>query len=116
MTEQEGRANNADELDAEGTALCPRCLSRVDPSSYYCETCGESAGNLTPYIPYVNIRFAVNFYRAMWRKAWYDHTTHVMIRLLCIVLIVLFAPIMFIGLPFVLLGKRKARTKGRTGA
>ena len=116
MTERECRANNADEPDAEDIALCPRCLSRVAPSSYYCETCGEPTGNLTPYIPYVNIRFAVNFYSAMWRKAWYDQTTNVMIRLLCIVLIVLFAPIMLIGLPFVLLGKRNAHRKGDTGA
>ncbi len=113
MTEQEGRVDSADELDAERTALCQRCLSPVDPSAYYCQTCGEATSNLTPYLPYVNIKFSVNFYRAMWRKAWYDRTTHFIIRLLSIVLIVVFAPIMLIGLPFVLAAKRKVRTKDR---
>ena len=52
------------------TPLCIKCLQPVDPLDYYCPHCGEATGQLTPYIPFVNIPWQVGFWGRMWRQLW----------------------------------------------
>jgi hypothetical protein len=51
-------------------AHCPYCLSALNPKLYYCPKCGEGFGELTPYIPFVNIRFQANWLGRVWRAIW----------------------------------------------
>ena len=86
--------------DEEATPLCPRCLAPVDPLKHYCK-CGEAAGQFTPYIPFVNIRFNYGIFGASWRRLW-ARDTRLHARLGYFALLALFAPVMFIGVPFAL--------------
>ena len=90
---------NADS-DAESTPLCPRCLAPVDPLRYYCR-CGEPIGQFTPYIPFVNIRFNYSIFGVVWRRLW-ARGTRLNARLGYFAMLALFAPVMFVGIPFVL--------------
>jgi len=54
----------------EGMPVCPRCFQPVDPVNYYCPNCAETTGQLTPFIPFVNIPWAANFWGRMWRQVW----------------------------------------------
>ena len=88
--------------------LCPRCLKPCNPLQSYCENCGapDAINPLTPYMPFLNIRFNYAVFGTMWRKIWYDKDCSIIIRLLCVLLIVLCAPILIIfGLPLLLIGK-----------
>jgi hypothetical protein len=50
--------------------LCLKCARPVDPLSHYCPHCGETTGQLTPYIPFVNLRMQINFWVQMWHQVW----------------------------------------------
>jgi len=89
--------------DPDGVPLCTRCLRPYDPLAYYCPHCGNAVGTLTPYIPYVNIRFEVDFYGALWRRIWDPHT-HLLRRLAYALPVLLCAPLLLLALPFVLVG------------
>ena len=99
MASDEQPTLNADG-DAEPTPLCPRCLAPVDRLQHYCK-CGEAVGQFTPYIPFVNIRFNYSIFGASWRRLW-ARGTRFHARLGYFALLVLFTPIMFVGIPFIL--------------
>ena len=82
--------------------LCTGCGRPYRRNQYYCDYCGTGVGNLTPYVPYVNIRFNYSPYGEMWRTLTSKRKASVGARVLCAVLIVLCAPIMLPGLVFVL--------------
>ena len=90
----------------EGQPLCPGCLEPVNPIDYYCPKCGAATGQLTPYIPFVNIRFNYSIYGRLWQKVWYEKTGLLM-KIFSLGLIVLFVPFMLVGLPFVVWDKLK---------
>jgi len=92
---------------AEGSPLCPKCLSPIEPSAYYCPNCGGASNQLTPYIPFVNIRFNYSIFGRLWRKVWYEKASLPM-KLFSLLLIFVHVPFMLIGLPFVLWDKLKA--------
>ena len=50
----------------EEIPLCLNCLRPVDPLYHYCRHCGQATGQLTPYIPFVNIPFQVDFWKKLW--------------------------------------------------
>ena len=85
----------------EGNPVCPRCLAPVDPENYYCPVCGEATGRVTPYVPFVNIPFNYAIFGRLWRKVWYEKAGLPM-KAFSLFLILLYAPIMLIGLPFLL--------------
>lgn len=93
---------NENVTENEPEPLCPGCLAPVDPLVHYCPHCGEATGDFTPIVPFVNIQFYANAYGAMWRKAWYDRNARFTTRILCLLVIAVGAPIMFIGLPFMI--------------
>ena len=109
MASDEPPTLNADG-DGEPTPLCPRCLALVDPLQHYCK-CGEAVGQLTPYIPFVNIRFNCSIFGVLWPRLW-ARGTRLHARLGYFALLVLFAPIMFVGIPFVLRDWWRSRNAG----
>jgi hypothetical protein len=92
----------------EGTPVCLKCLRPIDPAAYYCPKCGAASSALTPYIPFVNIRYNYSIFGRLWRKVWYEKSGLLM-KLFGLFLIIVCVPIMLIGLPFVLW--RKIRGK-----
>jgi len=99
----------------DSVPICPKCLRECDPRTYYCAYCdsNEAIDPLASYMPFVDIRFVCGFYGKAWRKIWYDKEASAVLKLLCLVLIIYFAPILLIvGLPLLLIEKIKdARLK-----
>ena len=95
-----------------GTPLCPRCLAPVDPVRYYCARCGWDTGQFTPYIEYVNIRWMANAYGNLWQRLWHDSKPSRATKVGYFLFILLSAPAMLVGLPFVWLAKRQQRRAG----
>jgi hypothetical protein len=95
-------------ISAEARPVCPNCLNPCSPWQNYCGNCdsNEVVNPLASYMPFVDIRFTCGFFGKMWRKTWYDKEASTTFRLLCLFLMVLFAPILLlVGLPLFLLGK-----------
>ena len=103
----------AEQLDDEfipddARPLCLQCLKPCHPLQHYCDSCdsNEVINPLASYIPFVRIRFAYGFFGKMWRIMWYDEEASTIFRLLCLFLIIFFAPILLIvGFPLFLTGK-----------
>ena len=89
-------------LAADATPCCPHCLAQISPLEDYGSHCGEAVGQLTGVIPFVNIRFQTNFYGKLWRKLWYHEGVGMLTRAICLLCIMLLAPVMFLGLPVVI--------------
>lgn len=83
--------------EAPETPLCLRCLRPVDPRAYYCPYCGEATGQLTPYLPFVNIRWQAGIWGQMWRQVW-SRDIGLPGRLFRLFMILWNVPILLIGL------------------
>ena len=94
--------DNANSESEKDCPLCPRCLTPFDPLQHYCENCGEAVGQLTPYIPFVNVRFNYSIFDRMWKAIWFDKDTPFIKRLFYLLLIITCVPIMLVGVPFAL--------------
>jgi hypothetical protein len=92
----------------EEIPLCLRCASPVDPLNHYCPNCGEATGQLTPCIPFVNLRMQVTFWVQAWYQIWSRRTPFVW-RCLLLVMIFLLFPMMTFALPFLLWDKFKPK-------
>lgn len=100
--------DEADQLDDElipddARPLCLRCLEPCHPLQHYCANCDSNRviNPLTPYMPFLNIRFNYGGFCIMWRKIWYDEDTSIERRWFYLFMIVAFAPMMLVlGLPF----------------
>ena len=58
-----------DELQAIDTPVCVNCLTPVaGANQHYCPKCGSVTGELTRYIPFVNIRFNYSALGTLWRR------------------------------------------------
>ena len=44
--------------DGQEGPVCLKCMKPVDPLEYYCPYCGEASGQLTTYLPFVNLQWA----------------------------------------------------------
>jgi len=91
-TEHEEKAGEAGE-----TPLCLRCLQPVDPRAYYCPNCGEATGQLTPYLPYMNIPWEVAIWGRMWRQVW-SRNISLPGRLFRLFMILWNVPVLLVGL------------------
>jgi hypothetical protein len=109
MAERESTSSHQEEGGA--TPLCSRCLTPFRPGQHYCERCGWAVGKYTPYIPYVNIRFNYGWVGATWKKIWFDRETKLAARAFYLFLMILAAPVIMVGLPFVLVEKIRRRTR-----
>ena len=96
-------SENIEERDIAGqeqaTPVCIRCLKPVDPLHYYCPHCGEASGQLTQYLPFVNIRWQASVWGRVWRQIW-SRDVSIPGRLFRFIMIVWNVPIMLIGLLF----------------
>ncbi|HUW18678.1 MAG TPA: hypothetical protein VMW16_05195 [Sedimentisphaerales bacterium] len=105
----------AEQLDkafslAEAWPVCPKCLTPCHPRQNYCSNCdsNQAINPLATYMPLEEIRFNYGGFGIMWRKVWYDKETAIAVKLLYCVVLILFAPIIFVlGLPVLLTGKIK---------
>jgi len=95
----------------EEIPLCPHCLTPMGPFDSYCQNCGQGFSANTPYVPFVNIKFYVNFYARMWQKLWFEDNS-LWFKLFLFLLVVRFAPIMLLGVPFALVERARRRRKG----
>ncbi len=77
--------------------VCLRCLEPVDPANHYCPYCGEATGQLTPYIPFVNIPWQTRIWGRMWRQTWSSELS-IVNRLFRLFMIVWNVPVMLLGL------------------
>ena len=109
MTQTQHNVGAGEPGEGDGQPLCSRCLTPFEPGEHYCRKCGTAVGQLTPYIPFVNIRFNYGAFGGVWEKLWRRGQAGIFTKALCLMLIVVFAPIMFVGLPFRLWGKRRRR-------
>jgi hypothetical protein len=95
MSEEEVSAERAD--TAEGQPLCLRCLKPIDPPLDYCVHCGGATGQFTEYIPFVNISWYTDACKIMWRKAWIEPGVPFFQRLVCMIIIVPYVPIVAVA-------------------
>lgn len=49
--------------------LCIRCLRPATGGKYYCPHCGEATNPLTAYLPFIDIKFMVDFAGTWWNRA-----------------------------------------------
>jgi hypothetical protein len=100
----------------EPVLLCTRCGLPMPPDAYYCPHCSEGAGKMTPYIPYVNIRFNYGPFGDLWKTAKGETDAGPWRQLLTALLLFAMAPILLLGVPFVIVewirNRRKSRTNG----
>ena len=104
---------NDDRLDKDSLPLCLNCLKPCEPRQYYCPNCSsnDTINPLSPYMPFVNIRFNYGFYGRMWRTIWYRSDASILLRVSCLLLTFLFAPLLiFVGLPLFLVNRIKHPT------
>lgn len=98
------KTENEEPKDAgEGTPVCIRCFRPVDPLSHYCPHCGQATGQLTPYIPFVNIPWETCIWGQIWRQIW-SRDVSLPGRAFRLFMIVWNVPVMLIGLPVMLIG------------
>ena len=91
--------------------LCLKCARPVDPMSHYCPHCGETTGQMTPYIPFVNLRMQVNFWVQSWHQVFSGEASFAG-RCLRLLLILLLFPIILLAIPFILWERIKSGKKG----
>src|SRR5688572_27583819 len=93
--------------DSSATPVCPGCLAPIELARDYCKTCGRDTGQFTTYLPYVNIPWMATGFAAAWQRVWQHNGPRWYARVGCFLFILLFAPVMLVGLPFVLLARRR---------
>ena len=55
----------------DGIPVCIKCFRPVNPLDNYCPNCGGATGNLTHYLPFINIRWQASVWGRAWRQMWY---------------------------------------------
>ena len=102
--------NEEDKAAAEEVPVCLNCLRPYDDAlEYYCPHCGsnEAANPLTPYISYVNIRFNVGMVGNLWRRFQRRQNATIARRLLDLLMLLLYCPLLILATPFVVYAKWK---------
>ena len=102
--------NGEDKTAAEGVPVCSNCLRPYDNAlEYYCPHCGsnEAANPLTPYIPYVNIRFNVGMIGKLWRRFLHRQNATIARRVLDLLIVLWYFPLLILATPFVVYAKWK---------
>ncbi|MCK5612380.1 hypothetical protein KAR91_61480 [Candidatus Pacearchaeota archaeon] len=102
--------NGQDKTAAEEVPVCSNCFRPYDDAlEYYCPHCesNEAANPLTPYIPYVNIRFNVGVAGKMWRRFQHRQNATIARRLLDLLILLLYCPLLILATPFVVYAKWK---------
>ena len=99
-----------DKTAGEAVPVCLNCLRPYDDVlEYYCPHCGsnEAANPLTPYIAFVNIRFNVGMIGRLWRRFERRQNATIARRLVDLVILLLYCPLLILATPFVVYAKWK---------
>ena len=80
----------------EGTPLCTLCGRPYLLGQYYCEHCGEAVGNITPYVPYVNIPFNYRPFGEIWRRLTHPEGRSFSVLVLYLLFLLVVVPLMVI--------------------
>jgi hypothetical protein len=99
METQRPEQNNIPKEEDVESPVCIRCFQPVDPLAHYCPNCGAATGQLTHYLPFVNIRWQASVWGQAWRQIGYREVS-IPGRLFRLLMIVWNVPIMLIGLLF----------------
>lgn len=105
-------ATDADSVEEDGgeVPLCLQCLRPVSPLNHYCPHCGQSVGQLTPYLPYEGIWFNAGMWGKLWDRLWYKNVDSAAWKCFSFVLIVIAAPVLLLALPTVWWWKSKQKS------
>jgi len=90
--------------------VCPNCLAECNPLQEYCDKCGDptaAINPLTPYLPFVNIRFNYGGFMRIWRNVVTRKTPLVVKIFNTLVLLVIAPIVILISLPFWLFNRLK---------
>ena len=99
MVEETKKGEGIGGEDGAEVPVCIRGFRPVDPLAHYCPNCGAATGQLTHYLPFVNIRWQASVWGQAWRQIGYRDVS-IPGRLFRLLMIVWNAPIMLIGLLF----------------
>lgn len=89
--------------------VCLKCFTPYQPLQHYCQKCGDTVGQLSPYIPFINIPFNMSIFATMWRRIWFEKGVRLTSKVSYSVMIILFAGVMLIGLPFAVIAKLRSK-------
>jgi len=92
-----------------GTPLCLQCLRPVSRLDHFCPHCGQSVGQLAPYLPFESIWFEAGMWGKLWNRLWYKRTDSAANKCLFFLMILLGAPILLLALPTVWWWKSRDR-------
>jgi hypothetical protein len=101
--------DKAPEDESSAIPVCLGCLAPVDRDRHYCKSCGHDTGQFTTYLPYVDIPWMAAGFGAVWRRIWSSGQSRWFTRAGCILFLIVFAPVMFVGAPNTWLARRKNR-------
>lgn len=87
--------------------LCLQCLRPVSPLDHYCPHCGQSVGQMTPYLPYEGIWFNAGMWAKLWDRLWFRNIDSAARKCFFFFIILLGAPILLLALPTVWWRKSK---------
>jgi len=108
MAEQKSNSDHPNNIELGPLPLCPNCLRPCNPREYYCQNCdsNEVINPLASYMPFVRIRFNCGLAGKTWSNIWYNSDRPVPFRLFCILILIIYAPILLlVGIPMLLLGR-----------
>ena len=91
---------------SEAQPVCVKCFTPIPSLAHYCLSCGETVGQYTAYIPFVDIQFQARFFHSVWRTAWHGEGVSAIKRLFYVFLCCLLSPIFIIAI-FVELFKKE---------
>jgi hypothetical protein len=95
-------------IPSDARPVCMKCLKPCHPLQHYCDKCDSNdvINPLTPYMPFLNIRFNYGIFLTMWRRIFYDTDTFVAGRLSYLFILTMFVPIFLVmGMPLFLVFK-----------
>ena len=79
-----------DFIPDEARPLCPNCLTPCHPLQFYCCNCdsNEAINPLGSYMPFVRIRLNIGMLCKLWRKAFRDKDTSIILRVILLLLFI----------------------------
>ncbi len=99
MASQSSENDGVAKEEGQEIPVCIHCFQPVDPLAHYCPNCGAATGQLTHYLPFINIRWQASVWGQAWRQIWFRDVS-IPGRLFRLFMIVWNVPIMLIGVLF----------------
>lgn len=104
-------------IPADARPVCLKCFKPCHRLQHYCNECDSNdvINPLTPYMPFLNIRFNYGIFLTMWCRIFHDRDTSVVARLSYLCMLAMFVPgILVLGLPLLLVFKIPQSSQKKT--